>query len=125
MPDNPSEDFKPSEYFERSVPDGEGNSALHHAVMKRDIDAIRYVLSLGEDINVPNAHGVCCGSAKRPCRGSPFPKWNLLDARSACTLAWSVALPLVFEVLQVTSLADFLSPSYPPPSLLPALPGGR
>jgi hypothetical protein len=58
VPDNPSEDFKPSEYFERIVPDGEGNSALHHAVMKRDIDAIRYVLSLGGDINVPNAHGV-------------------------------------------------------------------
>ena len=30
VPDIPSEDFKPSEYFERSVPDGEGNSALHH-----------------------------------------------------------------------------------------------
>merc|ERR1719197_355747 len=52
-----SAEFAPSIYFETSVPDGEGNTALHHAIMQRDIGAISDCVEMGADLWEPNGVG--------------------------------------------------------------------
>merc|ERR1719313_2732270 len=56
VPDAKAE-FAPSVYFETSAPDGEGNTALHHAVMQNDIDAAAACVDMGADLNQPNGVG--------------------------------------------------------------------
>jgi hypothetical protein len=53
-----SADFAPSVYYETSVPDGEGNTALHHAVKQGDYDAVKACLKMGADLHQPNGAGV-------------------------------------------------------------------